>query len=341
MHNNYEWVLISHRGIHASFGDLLLSPDVELHISTGLMAKFGPLWLHIIVPGLIKKLQADLFWATLAMLPWKFQSRVNIPSIINFHDLNAWVAPKTMKLWNRWQHKIWNQNSANQADAIICLSQTTKDDLLKYLQGINQDKIYVVYPGFENSNNVASQIPSGDIGKLDSFFLCVSTIEPRKNQITLLKAWLKLKKPEGFPALLFVGRKGWGDTGLYTSLHNKQWQKDRVFFLENASDAQLKWCYEKCLMIAMASLHEGFGLPVLEAASYQKPALLSDIPIFREIGPSSMFAAATDICAWSNLFKKSYALSKKNALLSPDFDAKLWSHNTRARAISKIIEKLI
>lgn len=56
----------------------------------------------------------------------------------------------------------------------------------------------------------------------------------------------------------------------------------RLHWLENVSDQALTEFYEACLGVFIASYNEGFGLPVVEAATHGRWALVRDVPVFRE-----------------------------------------------------------
>ena len=71
--------------------------------------------------------------------------------------------------------------------------------------------------------------------------------------------------------LVIVGRNAWGGS------------VEGVHAIENQSDDQLSVWYRDSFAVVLPSLYEGFGLPLVEAMSYGKPLVLSDIPVFREI----------------------------------------------------------
>lgn len=62
-------------------------------------------------------------------------------------------------------------------------------------------------------------------------------------------------------------------------------ERSRIHWYSHCSEGQLKWAYAHARMLFYPSVAEGFGLPVVEAAHFDCPLLLSDIPVFREIAP--------------------------------------------------------
>ncbi len=356
-----DWLFLTHRGLHPTFADVLSHPRVELHVDSGLLAKAGPLWMHGRVPALLREQKPDLFWGTLAMLPLNYRQRVNgVPAIFNFHDLTSVRAPETMPLWKRWQHKALDHRTLAQAERVICLSETTRDDIQKHMPQVPtvvKNRLRVVYPGAELAPAEATP-PASPVGALRDFILCVGTLEPRKNQATLLDGYLQARQiaESELPALVFVGRRGW-DEALVRRLTSGELESQGVHYLENAGDGELRWCYQKTSCVALPSLHEGFGLPVIEAHQLGRPTILADIPIFREVGGKSRFVPPRSVAGWTQALveffeefgrecKRAEAVEAGTALAAasstaPEFDAEYWSHRERARVLSDVIDEVL
>ncbi len=345
-----EWLLLSHRGLHPTFADVVNRPRVELNVDQGLFAKAGPLWMHLRLPTLINAARPDLFWGTLAMLPLNYRRRCpDVPAIVNFHDLNSVRAPETMPLWKRLQHQFLDRRTLQAADRVLCLSKTTRDDIRAAFPALDAERLNVVYPGAELPDSETAA-PAGPAGSLTSFILCVGTLEPRKNQATLLDAYLAARKAgtgetsHTLPPLLFVGRRGW-DEALYRRLGSGELESENVYFLENASNAELQWAYRQAAFVCLPSLHEGFGLPVIEAFQLGKTVVLADIPIFREVGGDSRFVETKNVDDWRDaLLETSARLHSHNGaqtLPAPEFDAEFWSHRERARVLSGIMDAVL
>ena len=114
-------------------------------------------------------------------------------------------------------------------------------------------------------------------------FLMVGTVEPRKKQITALQALQKL--PEEIRRdcrLLIIGKDGWKNEDVFKMLELPELRKN-VLWVRDASDGELRWAYSNSSALIAASLQEGFGLPLVEAAHFGLPLICSDIPIFREV----------------------------------------------------------
>ncbi|MBI3396665.1 MAG: glycosyltransferase [Spirochaetia bacterium] len=189
--------------------------------------------------------------------------------------------------------------------------------------------------------NIKAKAPAGPVGRIKRFALIVGTIEPRKNQNTLVEAQIEAhgSRPSVMP-LVIVGRRGWGDETLYRRLSTGELERSGIYYIEEADDAVLRWCYEHCSYMICPSLHEGFGLPILEAYLFKKATLLSDIRVFREVGAGSTFVSPLDKAAWKTALLLHDTGAKKKALAAPRFDKKFWSYKRTAAEISAIIDNV-
>lgn len=336
-----EWILFTHRTIDNEYADLLLEKSISLQVDRTPFSRLGPLWIHLRIPGLLEKYDCDLFWATLAMLPLCYRRRSESRAMVNFHDLNAYRAPQTMVFWNRWQHRLTNGRTLRAAERILCLSACTREDIRRQFPEIPPDRLQVIYPGCELPA-VTPLSPGGAVGGLDNFILCVGSLEPRKNHQTLIDGYRQARRERSdLPPLLIVGRKGWGDSSLYRLLRSGSLTDEGIHYLENASDSHLRWCYEKAAFLAFPSIHEGFGLPVLEARQLGKPLLISDIPVFREIvREEEAFVAPTDVEKWREALLSFTDRLRSGKLEPPPFDENFWSWRERAAELSRIITEL-
>ena len=83
-------------------------------------------------------------------------------------------------------------------------------------------------------------------------------------------------------------------------LHEHVEQGKRLFWFEDASDAELDFLYSRAKGLVLASFAEGFGLPIVEGFAAGVPVLASDIPVFREVGAAAaVYAAPNDVTGWA------------------------------------------
>ena len=201
--------------------------------------------------------------------------------VITIHDLYFMQHPEVMSADGaRYYSRIrW---SAQQADRIIAVSQFTRDDILRLMPEADANKITVVHEASDESESLAgwSDHSQSPISNLQSpFLLFVGTLEPRKNLITLLKAMQRL--PDAV-RLVVAGAEGWGDSDA-RRLAGDLNVLERVTFSGRVSDAELDALYRTARLMAMPSLYEGFGLPVLEAMTRGTPVVCSNAGALSEV----------------------------------------------------------
>jgi glycosyltransferase involved in cell wall biosynthesis len=84
-------------------------------------------------------------------------------------------------------------------------------------------------------------------------------------------------------ALLLLGNEGWNVDSLTKRIRRNQEKGRPLFWLQGPADAVVKHLLAGATALIQSSLAEGFGLPIVEAASLGVRLVLSDIPVFHEI----------------------------------------------------------
>ncbi len=133
------------------------------------------------------------------------------------------------------------------------------------------------------------------------YFLAVGTVEPRKGHATMLDAFERRWSAGDTSACVMAGRKGWNVEALQARIVSHPEFGKRLFWFDDASDADIAALYAKTRALIMASLAEGFGLPLVEAAQFHAPVIATDLPVFREIaGDQIDYFPALDSAALAN-----------------------------------------
>ncbi|MBW9232247.1 glycosyltransferase family 4 protein [Leptospira santarosai] len=320
-----EYYLYSNKPIHTVFYDILSNVNSRFFVTDKLP---GFLWLNWTIPKRIKKDRLDLFWGTLQLLPF---SCGNVLTVVNYHDLNFRSAPQTMTTSNFWQHRILSPKTLNRADLVFCLSENTRQDILKFKTDLSP-KLKVIYPGVESFPSVREPLRE----LFGNFLFTIGTLEPRKNLRILIDAYRKLKKQNSsYPfSLVIAGRLGWKSEGLTQLLKEGSLESEGIFFVENPADEVLAWLYRRCSAFLFPSIHEGFGLPLLEALREGKICVASDIPVFHEIleREVDLFAEPLDVDSWVSSLSE---LQHKKLRRPSVWDASQWTWDLTAKKIEE------
>lgn len=196
------------------------------------------------------------------------------------------------------------------ADLFLAISRTTQNALVDYIATqkiLNPAKIVHFLLGAD-LDQVKPEKPRRK--ELLSFFkkrpyVCVGTLEPRKNHNFLLDAFDHLWQKDPDVALCIIGRYGWKSEELVKRLrHHPQYTHSLIWF-DNLNDTELAYCYQNSKALIFPSIIEGFGLPLVEALHYGRPVFASDIPIFKEIGGERcIYFSLGDPCCLANIIEQ-------------------------------------
>lgn len=180
------------------------------------------------------------------------------------------------------------------ADVLLTNTANTRRDILTLCEAckISPKHIEIVPLGMDFASQAVER--GADDVREDAvraaaqgrYLLMVGTIEPRKNHAFLLdclETYL-LDEPVN---LVFAGRIGWNMQDFEKRIREHPLLGKRLFFIEKANDATIDYLYRSAFLFVCASCYEGFGLPILEALGHGLPALVSDIPVFHEVGGDS------------------------------------------------------
>jgi len=118
------------------------------------------------------------------------------------------------------------------------------------------------------------------------YFVCLGTIEPRKNHLLLLNLWRELvaRRDGEAPALLLIGRRGWEIESTIDMLDRCPALRGIVSQRGPLSDNETAHLLRNARALLLPSFAEGFGFPLAEALALGIPVLASDLPALREIG---------------------------------------------------------
>ncbi|OLP53418.1 hypothetical protein BJF92_01295 [Rhizobium rhizosphaerae] len=131
------------------------------------------------------------------------------------------------------------------------------------------------------------------------FFTVLGTIEPRKNHLLLLEIWREMALAGVPPRLLVLGKRGWENENIVDMLDRCDYLKGHVVEFDGLTDGEVQQLLKRSAALLFPSFCEGLGIPLLEAAALGVPAVVSDLPVFREIAPEgTVFLSPLDGLGW-------------------------------------------
>jgi len=235
------------------------------------------------------------------------------PLVVSVHDAGPWVWPDAFGHRGRWFHSMGARAVARRADKVLTGTRAAAAELHEHM-GLDEELVQVVAYGVDPWAPVepgaarACLARYGLTGK--RYVLWVGSLEPRKGVGTLVAAMARLhgRSGRGSVALVMVGYEGWANSGLVAPGHVATLGSD-LHQLGRISDADLKALYASASVFALPSVHEGFGLPLLEAMAAGVPVVASDIATLREVaGGAAVLVPPGDVGAWACAVEAALAL---------------------------------
>jgi glycosyltransferase involved in cell wall biosynthesis len=209
------------------------------------------------------------------------------PFVTTIHDMvhHKISGAKKSRLLHFHAYKKVIEHAANASKKIITVSEYSKKDIAGFLH-VPDNKIEVVYEGY----SLKPEVDEATITRVKKnflikrpYFLFVGVLERKKNIINLTRGFdAFLSKYQLDMDLVIAGKtdKHYPDIK-HKALDLKH--RDRVVFTGYVEDWELAALYRGAFAFVSASLHEGFGLPGVEAMQFGLPLLVSNIEVFNEV----------------------------------------------------------
>lgn len=262
-------------------------------------------WTKIWLPLRIIRDNVDVFVGTSQALPFQLFSSLSIrswtsqndnrrrKSIVIFYDL---AFEKYPEFYPDSYKKLRKQSlyAAKNADAIIVISEKTKDELVR-LYNVSEKKIIVCYLGTREDSGQAGMTIIGNNKK--PYFLFVGAMKRIKNVPGIIKGFeYFLQRTKNDYQLLLAGGDKWLDPEIEKALREVSDEvKKRIKLLGFVSDETLASLYQHAIAFVSPSWYEGFGLPVLESMAAGCPVIASTAGSIPEVvGESEILIAPDD-----------------------------------------------
>jgi glycosyltransferase involved in cell wall biosynthesis len=280
-----------------------------------------------------------------------------IKSVVTIHDLIFERYPAQYNPIDVFIYRKKFKHACKNADAIIAISQQTKQDLINIYK-ISSDKITVCYQSCDPS--FMQQVTAEEketIRKLydlpQQYFLTVGSIIERKNLLTLCKAMLLLKAQKINIPLLVIGKGDGYEKKVRQFIQEHQLQEWVIFLSDNTvarehpsfkNSKHFPAIYQMAVAMIYPSTFEGFGIPILEALCSRVPVITSNVSCMPEAGgDAAAYIAPFDE---KDLAEKMKAIAT-DAALAESMKEKGWIHAQKfsaevcATAVMNVYKKIL
>lgn len=235
--------------------------------------------------------------------------------------------------------RAWLTHAVRTTDGFVCISEATRQDLESFIHASGDADAphrrpwtRCVHLGCDLDAAQKSS-PSERVTALRAsigdraYFVSLGTLEPRKDYATIIEAFESLWE-RGFDAvLMIVGKQGWNVDHLAERINHHPERGRRLFWVQGTGDGDVRLLLQGAAALIQASIWEGFGLPLVEAANLGVPLLVSDIAVFHEIaGQHAMYFPVGDSAA---LAKAAAATIAGRGAAKPAIRRRTWREASR------------
>lgn len=200
--------------------------------------------------------------------------------IVMIHDLAVYKNANWFSRAFSLYYKVITPLLAFFSRKILTVSEFSKNEIKTYLGQSVYNKTEVIYNGIDLKLFKPTKCRSIQIklGVTNPYFLCVGSLEPRKNLERVIKAWELAQDKVKDVELVIVGKQ---NSRIFSTTNFEE--SNNIYFTGYVSDEELVQLYSGSVAFLFPSLYEGFGLPALESLACGRPVVVSENSAMSEI----------------------------------------------------------
>ena len=298
-------------------------------------------WLNSPVRKHAVNANANVFFSPDGFIPLG----MSIPKVSMVHDVAFLRYPEHLQPRIRAFYKKWMPRYLAYTDHIVTVSEFSKSELIAGYN-VHPDKISVVYNGITDTYKPVDENQKRSTREKYAngrpYFLYLGAIHPRKNILTLIKAFEQFKSSHlSGHQLVLAGRASWHTEEVFKAIAQSQW-KDSIHlpgYIPTADAATLVGSAEAMIY---PSLYEGFGLPLVEAMACGVPVICSNVSSLPEVaGNTALLFDPLDSPHLAEHMKRiSSEESLRNEMIASGHErSKFFSWDKAAVQVYEILEK--
>lgn len=239
-------------------------------------------WLDHPVRKNVIQAKANVFFSPDGFIPLG----MSIPKVSMVHDVAYLRYPEHLQPRIRAFYKKWMPRYLAYTDHIITVSEFSKSELIAGYN-IHPDKISVVYNGITDMYTPVSEDEKRKTRERYTngkpYFIYLGAIHPRKNILTLVKAFEQIKSSHPSDhQLVLAGRASWHTEDVFKAIAGSKW-KDSIHLPGYIATAEASALVSSAEAMIYPSLYEGFGLPLVEAMACGVPVICSNVSSLPEV----------------------------------------------------------
>lgn len=247
-------------------------------------------------------------------------------SAVMIHDLIPLTHPEFCAPPARARHAARMEMVFEHASLVIANSRATADEVLSLArtQGRPTPRVVVARLGISEAFLQGAAPLRSDT----PYFVCVGTIEARKNLALLMSVWRRLAEQMGpsAPHLVLVGLRGWENEAVIDHLERSDAACRLVHEVGVLSDEDLASLLLGSRALLAPSFAEGYDLPVIESLCLGVPVIASDIPAHRELASQAQLVDTLDGPGWLRAISKAVTTQPETGSFQPP----LWADHFQA-----------